>query len=97
MRWALLASLTFWGLVILVLAGCRSPVIEYRALPADMIPARPTVPTIKAEEFRPVPGSTDLRIGWTCTAGSRAETGSTSGTSPSLGRCWGWVLECADR
>ena len=63
MRWALLASLTFWGLVILVLAGCRSPVIEYRALPADMIPARPTVPTVKAEEFRPVPGSTDLRIG----------------------------------
>lgn len=63
MRWALLASLTFWGLVILVLAGCRSPVIEYRALPADMIPARPRVPTVKAEEFRSVPGSTDLVIG----------------------------------
>lgn len=63
MRWALLASLAFWGLVIFLLAGCRSPVIEYRALPADMIPARPTVPTVKALEFRPVPGSTDLRIG----------------------------------
>lgn len=63
MRWALLASLAFWALVIAMLAGCCSPRIEYRALPADMIPARPQVPTVAAEEFRPVPGSTDLRIG----------------------------------
>lgn len=63
MRWALLASLAFWVLVALALAGCCGARIEYRALPADMIPARPTVPTVKAEEFRPVPGSTDLRIG----------------------------------
>lgn len=63
MRWALLASLAFWALVILALAGCCGTMIEYRALPADMIPARPRVPTVKAEEFRSVPGSTDLVIG----------------------------------
>ncbi len=47
------------------LAGCAwvcPPKIEYRPLPAAMIPARPTVPTVKAEEFRPVAGSEDLRI-----------------------------------
>lgn len=47
------------------LAGCTwvcPPRIEYRPLPAAMIPARPTVPTVKAEEFRSVPGSDDLLI-----------------------------------
>ena len=47
---------------ILIIAGCRSPQIEYRALPADMIPSRPVVPTVKAEEFQAIPDSTDLRI-----------------------------------
>ncbi|MBK8896944.1 MAG: hypothetical protein IPN66_06900 [Candidatus Competibacteraceae bacterium] len=47
------------------LAGCTwvcPPRIEYRPLPAAMIPARLTVPTVKEEEFRSVPGSDDLLI-----------------------------------
>ena len=63
MRWPLILSLAVGAVVILPLAGCCAPRIEYRALPADMIPARPRVPTVKAEEFRSVPGSTDLVIG----------------------------------
>ncbi|MBK7542946.1 MAG: hypothetical protein IPI57_14465 [Candidatus Competibacteraceae bacterium] len=42
-------------------AGTCPPRIEYR-LPAAMIPARLTVPTVKEEEFRSVPGSGDLLI-----------------------------------
>ena len=47
------------------LAGCAwvcPPKIEYRPLPAAMIPARPTVPTVQGAEFLAIPGSEDLRI-----------------------------------
>lgn len=38
-------------LLLYLLAGCASPRIEYRPIPAGLIPVEPALPTIKAAEL----------------------------------------------
>ncbi len=39
-------------LTILLLTACAQPRIEYQPIPAWLIPERPTLPTIAADELR---------------------------------------------
>ena len=41
-----------WLWLALLLTSCANPRIEYRPVPAWLIPARPMLPTIQAAELR---------------------------------------------
>ena len=41
-----------WLWLALLLTSCAHPRIEYRAAPAWLIPARPTLPTVAAHELQ---------------------------------------------
>lgn len=53
-RRAWLSILLAWlviAAIVYALTACSSPRIEYRAVPAWLIPERPVLPTIKADEL----------------------------------------------
>lgn len=41
-----------WLCLALLLTSCANPRIEYRPVPAWLIPARPMLPTVKAAELQ---------------------------------------------
>lgn len=47
--WA--TALIFWLVVIAVIAGCACPEQAYKPIPAWLVPAQPTVPTVKGSEL----------------------------------------------
>lgn len=59
----------FVGAIILVVAvlcgllfGCAAPRIEYRPVPAALIPPKPALPAIMADELRPLSDATYLKL-----------------------------------
>jgi hypothetical protein len=59
----------FVAAVILIVAalcgllfGCAAPKIEYRPVPAALIPPKPQLPTITADELRPLSDETYLKL-----------------------------------
>ena len=59
----------FVAAVILVVAvlygllfGCAAPRIEYRPVPAALIPPKPALPVIMADELRPLSDATYLKL-----------------------------------
>lgn len=59
----------FVAAVILIVAalcgllfGCAAPRIEYRPIPAALIPPKPQLPTITANELRPLSDETYLKL-----------------------------------
>lgn len=49
-------------LAVLALAGCSTPKIEYRPVPAMLIPPAPALPTIKAAELACLSDDAYLRL-----------------------------------
>lgn len=45
-----------------LLIGCAAPKIEYRPVPAALIPPKPVLPTITADELRPLSDETYLKL-----------------------------------
>lgn len=48
--------------LVLLLAGCAGPRVEYRPLPAALVPDKPVLPTVLASEFRPAARADEMLI-----------------------------------
>jgi len=54
-RWA--------GLILLTaICGCAKPPVEYRPVPLHLIPIRPQLPTVRADELRCLSDDAYLRL-----------------------------------
>ena len=49
------------AMLALALAGC-APTVEYRAIPAWLVPAKPTAPTVRAADLRCLANETYLAL-----------------------------------
>lgn len=49
-------------LLLIAIGGCAKPPVEYRPVPLHLIPDRPQLPTIKADELRCLSGDAYLRL-----------------------------------
>lgn len=47
----LVSLLLFWWLVLFGLFGCACPAPTHKPIPAWLVPAQPTVPTVKGDEL----------------------------------------------
>lgn len=56
----ILAVAALFGL----LSGCAAPRIEYRPIPAALIPPKPQLPIITPDELRPLSDETYLKLAW---------------------------------
>lgn len=61
MRLAFLVCLLFWLMACLVMLGCASPG-GYQAVPAWLVPLKPVVPTVSAQELACLSDDAYLRL-----------------------------------
>lgn len=50
------------GLLLIAIGGCAKPPVEYRPVPFHLIPVRPQLPTVQADELRCVSDAAYLRL-----------------------------------
>lgn len=50
------------ALLLIAIVGCAKPPVEYRPVPLHLIPERPQLPTIKADELRCLSDDAYLRL-----------------------------------
>jgi len=49
-------------LLLIVIVGCAKPPVEYRPVPLHLIPERPQLPTVRADELRCLNDETYLNL-----------------------------------
>ena len=49
-------------LLLIALGGCAKPPVEYRPVPLHLIPIRPQLPTVRADELRCLSDDAYLRL-----------------------------------
>lgn len=49
-------------LLLIVIVGCAKPPVEYRPVPLHLIPIRPQLPTVRADELRCLSDDAYLRL-----------------------------------
>ena len=49
-------------IIFLSVAACANPPVEYRPVPFHLIPVRPVLPTVRADELRCLPDDAYLRL-----------------------------------
>lgn len=49
-------------LLLIALGGCARPPVEYRPVPFHLIPIRPQLPTVRADELRCLKDETYLNL-----------------------------------
>lgn len=49
-------------LLLIAIGGCARPPVEYRPVPFHLIPVRPELPTVRADELRCLPDDAYLRL-----------------------------------
>ena len=49
-------------LLLIVIVGCAKPPVEYRPVPLHLIPIRPQLPTVRADELRCLKDETYLNL-----------------------------------
>ena len=49
-------------MLIIAIGGCAKPPVEYRPVPLHLIPIRPQLPTVRADELRCLKDETYLNL-----------------------------------
>lgn len=49
-------------LLLIAIGGCAKPPVEYRPVPLHLIPIRPQLPTVRADELRCLSDDAYLRL-----------------------------------